>query len=86
MKAINSLVIPVAGYVMNIFNLRKGELNELDKIVKHVLQREGFHGRQSSDESFYSKRREGGRGLKSFKEVLWQNENLRGMLHGYVNK
>ena len=46
MKAINSRVIPVAGYVMNVCNLGKGELDALDKIVKSVLRREGFHGRQ----------------------------------------
>ena len=54
---------------MNVCNLGKGELDKLDKIVKSVLRREGFHGRQSSDERLYSKRKEGGRGLKSFKEV-----------------
>ena len=69
MKAINCRVIPVAGYVMNVVNLGKGDLDELDKIVKGVLQREGFHGRQSSDERLYTKRSDGGRGLKSFKEV-----------------
>ena len=69
MKAINSRVIPVAAYVMNVCHLGKNELDELDKLVKNVLRREGFHGRQSSDERRYTKRTEGGRGLKSFKEV-----------------
>ena len=69
MKAINSRVIPAADYVMNVCNLRKGDLDELDMTVKSVLRREGFHGRQSSDERLYLKRNEGGRGLKSFKEV-----------------
>ena len=69
MKAINSRVIPVAGYVMNVCHLGKNELDELDKLVKNVLRREGFHGRQSSDKRLYTKRTEGGRGLKSFKEV-----------------
>ena len=69
MKAINCRAIPVAGYVMHVCNLRKGELDELDKIVKSVLRREGFHGRQSSVERLYSKRIDGGRGLKSFKEI-----------------
>ena len=49
MEAINCRVIPVAGYVMNVCNLGKGELVELANIVKSVLRREGFHGRQSSD-------------------------------------
>ena len=69
MKAINCRVIHVVGYVMNVCNLGKGELDELDKIVKNVLRREGFHGRQSSVERLYSKRIDGGRGLKRFKEV-----------------
>ena len=52
MKAINSRIIPIAGYLMNARNLGKGDLDELDKIMKSVLQREKFHGRQQSDESF----------------------------------
>ena len=66
MKAINFRVIPVVGYAMSVCNLGKDELDEMDKIVKSVLRREGFHGRQSSDERLHSKRKEGGRGLKSF--------------------
>ena len=50
MKAINCQLISVASYVMNVCNLGKGDLDELDKIVKSVLLRERFHGRQSSDE------------------------------------
>ena len=51
---------------MDVCNLGKGDLDQLDKIVKGVLRREGFHGRQSSDERLYSKRKEGGRELKRF--------------------
>ena len=69
MKAINCRVIPVAGYVMNVYTLGKGDLEDLDMLVKSVLRREGFHGRQSSDERLYTKRKAGGRGLKSFREV-----------------
>ena len=54
MKAINYRAIAVAGYVMNVCNLGKGDLDELDMTVKSVLRREGFHGRQSSDERLYS--------------------------------
>ena len=50
MKAINYQVIHVAGYVIKVCNLRKSDLDELDIIVKSVLRREGFHGRQSSNE------------------------------------
>ena len=69
MKAINCRVISVAGYVMNVCNLGKGELGELNNIVKSSLRREGFHRRQSSDQRLLTNRREGGRGLKSFKEL-----------------
>ena len=77
MKAISCRVIPVAGYVMNICNLGKGELDELDMTVKNALRREGFHGRQSSYERLYSKRNEGGIGLKSFKEVYDETKTRR---------
>ena len=48
---------------------RKDQIDELVMIVESVLRIEGFHGRQSSDERLYLKRNEGGRRLKSFKEV-----------------
>ena len=69
MKAINCRVIPVDGYIMNVCNLRKGDLEQLDKSVKAILRDKGFHGRQASDERLYMKRVDSGRGLKSFKEV-----------------
>ena len=68
-KPINCRVIPVAGYVMNVFNLGKIDLDEQNKVVKSVFQRERFHGKKSSDDRLYSKKKEGGRGLKSFKKV-----------------
>ena len=68
-KAINSRVVPVAGYVINVRNLGKGDIEELDKIVKTTLRKQGFHGKQASDERLYGRREDGGRGLKSFKEV-----------------
>ena len=54
---------------MNVCNLGKGNLEELDKIVKTTPREKGFHGEQASDERLYAKREDGGRGLKSFKEV-----------------
>ena len=65
MKGINCRVIPVAEYI-----IRKGELEELDKMVKDILRQRKFHGRQASDEWLYMTREEGGRGLKSFKESM----------------
>ena len=39
MKAINCRVIPVAGYLMNVCNLGKCDLNGLDMIVKSITDR-----------------------------------------------
>ena len=90
MKAINCRVIPVEGYVMNVCNLRKDDLDELDMTVKSVLWREGFHGRQSSDERLYLKRNEGvlkiEKRIEKFQRGLQRNKNLNGMLHGCSNK
>ena len=74
-KAINCRVIPVAAYIMNVCKLSKGDVKELDKIVKNVLRKEGYHGKQTSDERLYGQREEGGRGLKSFKEVYDETIN-----------
>ena len=38
MTAINSKVIPVVAYTMNIFRFRKAELSELDQIIKRELR------------------------------------------------
>ena len=65
-KTINCLVIPAAGYKMNVCKLRKSDLYELGMIVKSVLQRGRFHGSQPSDKRIYSKKEKGGRRLKSF--------------------
>ena len=69
MKAINGRVTPVAGYVMNVYNIGKSDLDDLDMTVKSVFRRERFSERISSNERLYSKRNKGGRGLKSFKEI-----------------
>ena len=39
MKAINCRVLPVAGYVVNVCNLEKGDLDELDMTGKSVSRR-----------------------------------------------
>ena len=49
MKAINSTVIPVAAYPMNVCRFSKEELLELDQIIKRQLKRNNMPGRQSSD-------------------------------------
>eukprot|EP00112_Aurelia_sp_Birch-Aquarium-sp1_P026416 Seg9358.2 transcript_id=Seg9358.2/GoldUCD/mRNA.D3Y31 product="hypothetical protein" protein_id=Seg9358.2/GoldUCD/D3Y31 len=52
-QAINSKVIPVAAYPMNVCQMTKGELNELDQIVKRELRMKKMLGRQASDERLY---------------------------------
>ena len=48
MEAINCRVIPVTGYIMNVCVIRKGELDELDKMVKDILRKENStEGRQA---------------------------------------
>ena len=51
MKAINSKVIPVAEYPMNVCRFSKEELLELDQIIKRQLRKNNMLERQSSDES-----------------------------------
>ena len=77
-KAFNCRVIPVADYVMNLCNLEKGDLDELDTTVRSALRREGFHGIQSSDERLHSKRKVSKR--------FTVKQKLDCMLHGCSNK
>jgi hypothetical protein len=57
-------MVPVARYIMNVCNLRKGDIEELDMIVKTALRKEGFHEKQASDERLYAKREDGGSGFQ----------------------
>ena len=75
-RAINTKVIPVAACPMNVCRFTKTELTELDQIIKRELRKNNMLGRQSSDERLYMKRRAGGRGLKSLKEV-YEETRLR---------
>ena len=68
-KALNTHVLPVAGYVMNMCKISETELNELDMIIKRKLREKRYHGRLSSDERLYMHRKVGGRGLKSLREL-----------------
>ena len=68
-KALNTRALPVVSYVMNICHFGEGDLNELDQIVKRKLREKRMLGRQGSDERLYMRRENGGRGLKSFKDI-----------------
>ena len=49
-QAINSKIIPVAAYPTNVCKMIKGELNELDQIVKRELRKSNMLGKEASDE------------------------------------
>ena len=68
-SAINVKFIPVAAYAMNVCKISKGEVNELDQIVKRELRSKQMLGKQASNERLYLKREDGGRGLKSMRDV-----------------
>ena len=68
-KAINMKVIPVAAYALNICKFSIRELKELDQIIKKQLRGKNMLGRQASDERLYLKRKKGGSGLKSLRDV-----------------
>ena len=60
MRTINTKVIPVAAYPMDVCKFTKAELNELDHVVKRELRKCDMLGKQSSDETLYLKRGVGG--------------------------
>ena len=68
-SAINAKVIPVAPYPMNICKFSNGELNQLDQVIKKELRAKNMLGRQASEKRLYLKQEEGGRGLKSVRDV-----------------
>ena len=68
-KAINTKVIPVAAYAMNIGRFNAGELKKRDQTIKRQLREKNMLGMQVSDERLYLKRENGGRGLKSLRDT-----------------
>ena len=69
MRAINTKVIPVAAYSMNVCKFNGGELKELDQVIKRELRWRYMLGKQSSNERFYLRREDGGREIKSLKDI-----------------
>ena len=49
-KAINTKVIPVAAYSMNVCKFTQSELTELDQVIKRDLRKNNMLGRQARDE------------------------------------
>ena len=75
-RAVNCRVIPLTGYSMNICRFSKGDLVELDMVVKRKLREEKMHGRQASDERLYLPRSKGGRGIKSMRDLYKETKVL----------
>ena len=68
-RAINTKVIPVAAYLMNVWKFAGGELKELDQVMKRELRSKYMLGKQSSDDRLYLMREDGGRGIKSLRDI-----------------
>ena len=68
-RAINTKVIPVAAYSMNVCKFTDGELKELDQVIKRKLRSKNMLGKQSSNERLYLIREDGGRGMKSLRDI-----------------
>ena len=68
-RAINAKVIPVAAYLMNVWKFTGGELKELDQVMKRELRSKYMLGKQSSDDRLYLMREDGGRGIKSLRDI-----------------
>ena len=68
-RAINKKLIPVAAYPMNVCKFTDGELKELDQVIKRELRSKNMLGKQSSNDRLYLIREDGGKGIKSLRDI-----------------
>ena len=68
-RAINTKLIPVAAYPMNVCKFTDGELKELDQVIKRELRSKNMLGKQSSNNRLYLIREDGGKGIKSLRDI-----------------
>ena len=68
-RAINTKMIPVVAYPMNVCKFNGGELKGLDQVIKCELRSKNMPRNQSSNERLYLRREDGGRGIKSLKDI-----------------
>ena len=68
-RAINTKLIPVAAYPMNVCKFTDGELKELDQVIKRELRSKNMLGKQSSNDRLYLIREDRGKGIKSLRDI-----------------
>ena len=54
---------------MNVWKFTGGELKELGQVIKRELRSTNNQGKQSSDDRLYLMREDGGRGIKSLRDI-----------------
>ena len=74
MGVINTKVIPLATYPMNICKFNVGELKELDQVIKRELRSKNMLGWQSRNERLYLRKEDLGRGIKLLKDIYIYKE------------
>ena len=68
-RVINTKVIPVAAYPMNVCKFNGGDLKGLNQVIKRELRSKNMLRKQSSDERLYLRREDGERGIKLLKDI-----------------
>ena len=56
-KAIDTRVIPVVSYVMNVCSFRKKQLHELNHVIKQELKLVKMNSTQTSDDRLYTQKK-----------------------------
>ena len=67
-KAVNIIVIPVGGYVMNVFRFNKNDLVEIDMVINRELRRKLMQENSQVMKDYLS-RKAGRRRIKSLRDV-----------------
>ena len=70
-KAYNTFALPILRYGFGILKWTKTELLKLDRKIRKILTKAGFHHPKSNTHRLYMRRIDGGRGIKS----LWDTYN-----------
>ena len=70
-RAYNSFALPILRYGFGILKWTKTELLKLDRKMRKILTKAGFHHPKSNTHRLYMRREDGGRGVKS----LWDTYN-----------